>query len=846
MSDIKTPYLNGHMYEFDLCWLVEKILSFESQLNQAIDLKTIHYADPIQWNITTQYAPNTVVVDPKTGTAYISKVPVPSGILLTNTTYWSVIFNYQDIYTKIMDGVAFYNGQTEYATKALLVNDLVWYGLDLYRVTRAIEEGGKLIPGTNLVKTSIESLLSTYYGRDRMAQVLNDTLNVTGDYTINAGDIAETCDNLTIKTKSLHVDSENPVFYKDPTINGNQITIPINSPDGKTYKIPLYNDSIAHANILKNTKDFLQVVDTGVVKTLGFYDENDGGHGTYYVTSDNITPDNMSIFKCGNDLYAILIPDDDTNILTVGGKNDGSGQSALLNKYFKYCVRNHLTARIPDGCTIGMDDNIFMPNELNLNIDGTLLDLNDIAIYNKDAYDDIRPVYTGNGNITIYGNGVIDARADQFSNHVSTTIRLMHGHDITIKGITLKNFGGYHGIEVIGCKNIIINTVNFINYISTPSGSEHADYESVIQIEAPYADVGQSGAFPFDKTPCENIAIINCTFAGDENKKINCGIESQAQSQNDTHNHLNIQIANNKFYNVIHHCIIPHRWAGCNISNNYTNTVGGSVIGNISGSLGYSLTESIVNNNILYDSSNDETTSDSGIFVINLHASTNVSILDNSFMGCKVGILALTGTCTNCEFANNNGAYLASLDRNPNLFFIENPNSICHIINNTLSTTTGKTCSLASLPPTNDRFNGIFLGNSLSNIVFQYRDNKLIGNADVIYTGTDLVTEITPSKPARNYGALKIVFTLNDNQWERVYNLDDDVKSSETLTLYNDSTSVLLLSYKVVIDTNTGNIYVRNATEKILKISGADSSITDTPFTAYVSKIVGIKNNLRS
>ena len=27
MSDIKTPYLNGHMYEFDLCWLVEKILS---------------------------------------------------------------------------------------------------------------------------------------------------------------------------------------------------------------------------------------------------------------------------------------------------------------------------------------------------------------------------------------------------------------------------------------------------------------------------------------------------------------------------------------------------------------------------------------------------------------------------------------------------------------------------------------------------------------------------------------------------------------------------------------------------------------------------------------------------
>lgn len=213
MSDIKTPYLNGHMYEFDLCWLVEKILSFESQLNQAIDLKTIHYADPIQWDITTQYAPNTVVVDPKTGTAYISKVPVPSGILLTNDQYWSVIFNYQDIYTKIMEGVAFYNGQSDYASKALLVNDLVWYGLDLYRVTKPIEEGGKLIPETNMVKTSIESLLSNYYGKDRMTTLLNDTLNVSGDYTVNAGDVAETSTNHTIKvTADHHIDIDGNDF----------------------------------------------------------------------------------------------------------------------------------------------------------------------------------------------------------------------------------------------------------------------------------------------------------------------------------------------------------------------------------------------------------------------------------------------------------------------------------------------------------------------------------------------------------------------------------------------------------------------------------------------------------
>ena len=232
MSDIKTPYLNGHMYEFDLCWLVEKILSFESQLNQAIDLKTIHYADPIQWDITTQYAPNTVVVDPKSGTAYMSKVPVPAGILLGNTDYWVVIFNYQEIYTKLMEGVAFYNGQTDFASKALLVNDLVWYGLDLYRVTCAIEEGGKLIPGTNLIKTSIESLLSNYYGRDRVTTLLNDTLNVSGDYTVNAGDVALTSDNLTVKsTTSTELDSDAAITLKSADLV-------INPQNPATYRTP--------------------------------------------------------------------------------------------------------------------------------------------------------------------------------------------------------------------------------------------------------------------------------------------------------------------------------------------------------------------------------------------------------------------------------------------------------------------------------------------------------------------------------------------------------------------------------------------------------------------------------
>lgn len=199
--------LKGQMYQYNLGWLIEQLLSFKQDLATAIDLKTIKYADPIQWDITTQYPANTVVVDPKSGTAYMSKVPVPAGVELTNTNYWVVVFNYQDIYNKIMDGVAFNDRDMDYATKDLLVNDLVWYAGDLYRVTRAIPAGSKYIPGTNLIKTSIESLLARYDGRDRTAQVSNDTVNVSGDYTLVAGDIAETSTNRTIKvTKDREVD----------------------------------------------------------------------------------------------------------------------------------------------------------------------------------------------------------------------------------------------------------------------------------------------------------------------------------------------------------------------------------------------------------------------------------------------------------------------------------------------------------------------------------------------------------------------------------------------------------------------------------------------------------------
>ena len=209
MSDNKPYLLDGHMYQYDLGWMIEQLKQQKKALETALDNQTITYADPILWDITTQYAAITIVVDPQTGTAYISKQAVPQGILLTNTDYWLPIFNYQAGLAQVMQGITISVETGTTATKDYLVNDLLWYKSVLYRVTRQLAAGDDLTPNYNIIATSVESLLARYYGRDRVAQVANDTVNVSGDYVLHAGDIAEDADNITLhSTKDTLIDAD--------------------------------------------------------------------------------------------------------------------------------------------------------------------------------------------------------------------------------------------------------------------------------------------------------------------------------------------------------------------------------------------------------------------------------------------------------------------------------------------------------------------------------------------------------------------------------------------------------------------------------------------------------------
>ena len=139
--------------------MVSKVIEV---MQQYIETTSITYADPFQWNITSQYAINTLVIDPETGTAYLSLQPVPQGIQITNTDYWTPVFtlqNFTDALKKAITTVPQQeNGQQ--ATMEIPANSVFFVGDVLCTNKDAIPMTSIIVIGTNCVQVSVIDLIS--------------------------------------------------------------------------------------------------------------------------------------------------------------------------------------------------------------------------------------------------------------------------------------------------------------------------------------------------------------------------------------------------------------------------------------------------------------------------------------------------------------------------------------------------------------------------------------------------------------------------------------------------------------------------------------------------------------
>ena len=158
-SSEKFPYTNFH--DLNLDWILNELKTLDKTISDFVAINALKYADPIQWNITTQYEKNTIVIDPLTGTAYISVQPVPSGVALTNTDYWTVVFDLGSFVVRAAKNFTdkWEEETTLTATFSSNVNDWLIWGDTLYRVATPIVAGDQYVVGSNIIHFNMEETI---------------------------------------------------------------------------------------------------------------------------------------------------------------------------------------------------------------------------------------------------------------------------------------------------------------------------------------------------------------------------------------------------------------------------------------------------------------------------------------------------------------------------------------------------------------------------------------------------------------------------------------------------------------------------------------------------------------
>lgn len=203
MFNTRWPYTNFH--ELNLDWVLETLKKQDAAIADFISLNSITYANPLQWDITRQYPKNQVVLDTN-GDGYLSVQPVPVGVEIANTDYWTKIGNFSELWSTVKLAItAADEGLKTTASTDRASGDLVWLNNTLYVCTTAITRGTEY--GTNnTAKTTIDARLAN------LAQAVTTLQNNVADINTTlpnkidkstTGDLAQTVSgNLDVKSNN--------------------------------------------------------------------------------------------------------------------------------------------------------------------------------------------------------------------------------------------------------------------------------------------------------------------------------------------------------------------------------------------------------------------------------------------------------------------------------------------------------------------------------------------------------------------------------------------------------------------------------------------------------------------
>lgn len=195
MFNTRWPYTDFHNLNLD--WILETLKKQDAAIADFISLNSITYANPLQWDITRQYPKNQVVLDTN-GDGYLSVQPVPVGVEIDNTDYWTKIGNFSELWSTVKLAItAADEGLKTTASADRASGDLVWLNNTLYVCTTAITRGTEY--GTNnTAKTTIDARLANLAQAVSTLQNNITTINTALPNKIDkdtTGDLAQTVGN---------------------------------------------------------------------------------------------------------------------------------------------------------------------------------------------------------------------------------------------------------------------------------------------------------------------------------------------------------------------------------------------------------------------------------------------------------------------------------------------------------------------------------------------------------------------------------------------------------------------------------------------------------------------------
>ena len=205
------PYLN--LNDLNLDYILKAIGEMKYEVTNFVSINAIKYADPIQWNITSQYEKNTIVIDPVTGTAYISVAPVPAGVALTRPEYWTVVFDLGSFVTRAAQNFTSRWESETTATATFPTNTGEWlvWGDVLYKALTNITAGDTYVVNGNIDHFTIEDLYNAYL--NTVASILGMIGDLVDLNTVDKTNLVAAINEVVADLAAVREDVENLKRY---------------------------------------------------------------------------------------------------------------------------------------------------------------------------------------------------------------------------------------------------------------------------------------------------------------------------------------------------------------------------------------------------------------------------------------------------------------------------------------------------------------------------------------------------------------------------------------------------------------------------------------------------------